>query len=747
MNNVFELRGELNSSKPKKSRRVPPLKGLKIEADTIRKFRGELEEIRRFWESEKYLDGALVSIHYKRVIPKSSRVNRILGTRSKPSSKFICGAKYEGFDENSIGKSHIITYYISIEQLTDTIELLRFLENITIARFEGTATEQKINEIKPFFKREGYSYSEFVQGLVDLKEIESFSIEKEEIHENGNHMLSFYKTSIDLERLFEKLNIDPLNIEKIDEQTFVFSKHDMDVILKEVPYLVSMGLQDLNEVCPIPFQLSKPIYELKEMPDPRDEPVIGVIDMHFKKGTTYFDQWVDYKRVTSDEIELDDADYEHGTRVSSIIVDGPNLNPHLEDHCGRFRVRHFGIGASGRLYNSTALKQIRDIVENNLDIKVWNISLGSELEVSRNYMSVQGALLDELQFKYDILFIVAGTNKPESTGNASYRIGSPADSLNSIVVNSVSLKREVPPYARKGPVLSFFIKPDVSYYGGTEDGPVHVVSASGGVTQAMGTSYAAPWIARKASYLIDKMGISREVAKALLIDSAAGWGKQQKFDVGYGIVPVSIYDVLRSKDDEIRFVMSGKMRNTEIYTYRLPVNMIDGKHPFKAKITMTYFPKCDRYNGVDYSCTELDVHFGRVYEDKKGSFQIKSIDANHQGEDGIHVCYEETARKTFRKWDNVKHLEEKVNERSKDVKAMTEKGFWGIKINERERQDEKYGEDIDFGIVITLKEIHDENRYMDFINRCIAYGWIVNEIDIEHRTTIYNVAEEEIEWD
>ena len=104
-------------------------------------------------------------------------------------------------------------------------------------------------------------------------------------------------------------------------------------------------------------------------------------------------------------------------------------------------------------------------------------------------------------------------------------------------------------------------------------------------------------------------------------------------------------------------------------------------------------------------------------------------------------------RKTFRKWNNMKHLEEKVNERSKDVKALTEKGFWGIKINERERQDEKYGEDIDFGIVITLKEIHDENRYMDFINRCIAYGWIVNEIDIEHRTTIYNVAEEEIEWD
>ncbi len=747
MNNIFELRGELNSSKPKNNNPVPQLKGLKLEIETIRQFRIQLEKIRRFWEYEKYLDGALVSIHYKREIPKSSRVNRILGTKSKRSSKFICGAKYKRFDENNIGRAHIITYYISIEQLTDTIQLLQFLEYITDTQFNGTATEKNIKELKPFFKQNIYSYSEFVQGLVDLKEIESFSIEKEVLNENGNHMLTFYKTSIDLDCLFEKLNIDLLNIEKIDEQTYVFSKRDMDVILKEVPYLVSMGLKDLNEVSPIQFQLSKPIYELKEIPDPDDEPVIGVIDMHFKKGTTYFDRWVDYKRVTSDEIELDDTDYEHGTRVSSIIVDGPSLNPHLDDHCGRFRVRHFGIGASGKLNNSTALKQIRDIVENNLDIKVWNISLGSELEVSRNYMSVQGALLDELQFKYDVLFIVAGTNKPRRITDKPYRIGSPADSLNSIVVNSVSLKKEVPPYARKGPVLSFFIKPDLSYYGGTAEEPINVVSASGEITQAMGTSYAAPWIARKASYLIEKMGICREVTKALLIDSAADWGTQQQFEVGYGIVPVSVYDVLQSKENEIRFVMSGKMKNTEIYTHRLPVNAIDGKHPFKAKVTMTYFPKCDRYNGVDYSCTELDIHFGRVYEDEKGNFRIRAINANHQGEDGIHVCYEETARKTFRKWDNVKHLEEKVNEKSKDVKAMTENGFWGIKINERERQDEKYGEDIDFGIVITLKEIHGKNRYTDFINRCIAHGWIVNEINFEHRTIIYNIAEEDIEWD
>lgn len=42
-----------------------------------------------------------------------------------------------------------------------------------------------------------------------------------------------------------------------------------------------------------------------------------------------------------------------------------------------------------------------------------------------------------------------------------------------------------------------------------------------------GTSFAAPWIARKLSYLIDVLGLTRELAKALIIDSAAGWNSEK----------------------------------------------------------------------------------------------------------------------------------------------------------------------------------------------------------------------------
>lgn len=43
------------------------------------------------------------------------------------------------------------------------------------------------------------------------------------------------------------------------------------------------------------------------------------------------------------------------------------------------------------------------------------------------------------------------------------KVGSPADSLNSIVVNAVDFEGKSASYTRRGPVLSFFHKPDVIY--------------------------------------------------------------------------------------------------------------------------------------------------------------------------------------------------------------------------------------------------------------------------------------------
>lgn len=85
--------------------------------------------------------------------------------------------------------------------------------------------------------------------------------------------------------------------------------------------------------------------EIMAIPNPTNQPVVGVIDTHFN-NQVYFHEWVDYKNCLSSDIELTEEDFKHGTAVSSIIVDGPALNPKLEDHCGRFQVRHFGVATA-----------------------------------------------------------------------------------------------------------------------------------------------------------------------------------------------------------------------------------------------------------------------------------------------------------------------------------------------------------------------------------------------------------------
>ena len=230
-----------------------------------------------------------------------------------------------------------------------------------------------------------------------------------------------------------------------------------------------------------------------------------------------------------------------------------------------------------------------------------------------------------------MIFVVAGTNK--SSSNVE-KIGSPADSINSMVVNSVTKKGLSTKYSRKGIVLSFFAKPDVSYYGGSSEKYIKVCEPLG-AAEVSGTSFAAPWIARKLSYLIDVLGLNRELAKALIIDSAREWNDSptpsQLALYGHGIVPISITDIIKTRDDEIKFLVSDTSEKWNTYNYNFPVPMQDNKYPYVARATMCYFPMCERTQGVDYTNTELNLKFGRI----KDNGQFNDIKGDKQNLDDM----------------------------------------------------------------------------------------------------------------
>lgn len=742
MNNVLELKGNRFVQAPKSASGGGPAMNSKVvvTSQKLKELTSKLFQIKDFWAHEnRPFNGILISVHYNKIVAKS---NRIAGLFKEDQSNYaIVGAKF-----NAEKTKHIITYFLSIDDLDSSMDMLYksdeiissvFKDDITKAIFDNYVTD-KIN-----FKKYGLTKSLFKQIVADVSYIDDFEVEKA-TQQFKESIITLYDTGMDTKQLFHEIGIDILSSRILDNRTVFLDENQSKVLFEKAPYLVSMATENLSDLSPEDF-IEDYQQDIVHIPSPSIEPTIGVIDTLFDIRV-YFSEWVEYHDMVDKNIPKNPSDYRHGTAVSSIIVDGPKLNPWLNDGCGRFRVRHFGVAAGAQFSSFTIIKQIKCIIAENKDIKVWNISLGSNKEVNDNFISAEAAVLDQIQAENDIIFVVAGTNKPNENIE---KIGSPADSINSLVVNAVTKSGLSTKYTRKGLALSFFAKPDVSYYGGSEEKYIQVCEPLGAAFVA-GTSFAAPWIARKLSYLIDVLGLNREVAKAMIIDSARGWNEtptpEEVAIYGHGVVPIKIEDIVQTKDDEIKFVVTDISEKWNTYNYHFPVPLKDDSYPYFARATMCYFPICDRSQGVDYTNTELNLHFGRIKDNGK---LIEINDDKQNQEDSLGTAksfiLEGEARERFRKWDNVKYISEKPKSRKIPKKSYKNKK-WGMEIKTNNRLDPKDGVGLRFGVVVTLKEMYGVNRIDEFIRNCNLNGWLVNKIDIENRIDIHEKVNEEIEF-
>jgi hypothetical protein len=743
MNSILQLKGQFMQQINQGKFGPPHLpKDQHVTSIHLHDLKKELQNILKFWQNEQMIKGALVSVHYYHVVAKSNRIKGLLVKGNEDTNDSIRGSKFSG--EETI--KHVFTHYVKLDILQESIKRLENCISIVDADYDGKITSKDIELLNE--KQHDYKYgnkiakTNFLKVIVDAYYVERFNIDRDVERAEEISIVSIYKTDVDTANLLSKLGIGMIEAKKIDETTIRLDPDEFELLKEKAPYLIAMRTHDIAKI--VPEDISECDPRIVQIPSPKTEPTIGVIDTLFY-DEVYFKEWVTYTCMIDKNITTDIHDYEHGTAVTSIIVDGPAINPELDDGCGRFRVRHFGVATKGPFSSFTVLKAIREIVAKNRDVKVWNLSLGSAMQINRNFISPEGAELDRIQCEYDVVFVVAGTNKKEDSPN-KMRIGAPADSINSIVVNAVNAAGKPVTYHRVGPVLSFFHKPDISYYGGDRDQKVRVCKPLG-EGYVSGTSFAAPWISRKMAYLIYTLGFTREVAKALLIDSAAGWDRKDdvSHSIGYGVVPKRIENIINTNSDEIRFVLTGSSNAYETYTYNIPIPIYNEKQPFFARATLCYFPKCLREQGVDYTSTEMDIHFGRVKE-LNGKANIRSINDNTQGNEGFIYEPEEYARKLYRKWDNIKHINDIIKDRSKPRKVYGS-GMWGLSIKTKERLRPKNGKGLQFGVVVTLKEMNGENRIDDFIKLCMLRGWSVIKIDVENQFDIYTKAEEEVDFE
>lgn len=745
-NNILILKGEWKNESWKGRMDSPSLKPKQtISSGDLRKLAADLEGILKTWNKEILPDSIVLTADYCDVIAKSNRIQSLLKPRGQSDlSDCIKGVRFEGLGEK---KHHVITYLLPWETVTAAKEKLLKAAECIDHLFQGTVSGDQFRVLKRHqLSRFGISLTGLGSTLKDAWYVTGFRIAKASEGMTGKSLVSLYQigSKTELIDILRRLDINVSEGDFLNTDTLILKAPDRGRLAQKAGWLIAMEVRDLM-MLDYRDSTSEVIPGTIHLPKPTNEPIIGVIDTRFDK-TSFYADWVEYHDLVPQTIEPLLKDFAHGTSVSSLIVDGPGINPGYDDGCGLFRVRHFGILSHGPASTFDLLRNIQKIVKENRDIKVWNLSLGSILPINENFVSPEGAELDRLQKEYDVLFIVAGTNDNSVGPNGqltSQFIGAPADSVNSIVVGACDRSGYPAPYTRRGPVLNFFIKPDLAAFGGTQKDQLFTCTPTGR-WPVSGTSYASPWVARKAAFLIHKLQFSRNEAKALLIDSAVGW-KEQRNDwpwIGHGILPHRIDEIIRVPEDEIRFIISGCVLNYETFSYDIPIpkNKL-GKYDYSVRATLCYSPECRRDQGVDYALTELDLHFGRTLY-KKGNVSIRDIGNNLQKDKLNQYLPEKIVRSKYRKWDNVKV---KTHFCNKTYGAKSDGETWGVKIYTTERLKKKYGRGLPFTLVVTLKAKDGSDRTTAFIKACQAKGWIVNPVNVQARLQVAAQIEEEID--
>lgn len=720
-----------------------------LELADIEFVRSEFQRALSEWPEETIVKDLLLEVHYDTIVSKTNRLHQLLKCPARDFVHGIVGARFEGIDTSK--PFHVHTFYIPRSVVSKAID------DLAIAfEFVGTLKDQCVDKAifdklgEEFRVPSGISKTRLKQVLHDCLHISAIKIPHFQPSITAKSIVNIFPTEIKSSDLLSSLSRMEQREAIVDDTTMLLTPDQFESIAKDYPYLIAMTAEDDFDIDDWGEDPSRQ-FEF-DIPEPSNEPTIGVIDTLFDTASP-FSKWVDYRNYLDSSIPVMSEDKEHGTQVTSLIVAGHMLNPHLDDGCGWFKVRHFGVALKVGNSLRKLMQNIEDIVSKNPDIKVWNMSLGTPEEITQNTISPLAACLDRLQHERNILFIVAGTNDLDYTRSKS--VGSPADSLNSIVVNSCRLDRSPALYTRRGPVLSFFTKPDLSYYGGDAGEPIKLGTAQG-VVSNKGTSFAAPWIARKAAYLIEVMHLPRDVAKALLIDSALSWETEIikngiSHESGYGVVPTRIEDVLHSGDDEIKFYITGRISNYETYTAGIPVPMNENEcHPYAARAIMSYSPACNRRQGVDYTNTELSLSLGRFKPSKKkdGTMRmaIEQIADKYTSSPIDFVPYEGAVREYKRKWDNVKAKSEQYHG-SRPKSSFTNMGLWGVSIKKNERHDDKSGENMPFGLVITLKAFDGNSRINEFIQQNIRHGWTVRAVKLQERIELNTRAQSTIEFE
>lgn len=520
-------------------------------------------------------------------------------------------------------------------------------------------------------------------------------------------------------------------------------------------------------------------------------PVVGILDSGIAE-IPHLKNWLCEDKTTS--FTDDETNRGHGTFVSGIVEYGDEL---IGKECS---------GATGcKLYDATVISKyyktmfedevianIRDAISHRPDIKIWNMSIGTEITADEQEFSDYAKELDCIQDEFDVLIVKSAGNCPELPIPVS-RIAVPADSVRSLVVGSIAHKKREfdraeencpSPFSRKGRGPSHIIKPEVVSYGGNAgvddngqltESPVLSFTLDGGIIGKTGTSFSTPRVTAIAAGLQMKMGESFNplLAKALIIHSAhyptemkMEMGDKLKY-AGFGL-PASCNKILYNDKFETTLILQDTLEKghfIEILDFPFPQSMIENGYFYgNIQVTLVSKPILSSSQGAEYCQSNLKVMLG-TYDNKTqrdtskrniknpigaegrknllgsslyGAKAQKDVNTPYSSERMI-VDYGDKFQPT-KKW-NIDLSELKQTPKDDYLKAPKS---WYLKIEGLYRQfiedlNESNDEAIsqDFCLIITIKDTKRQHEIYDEVTRQLDNnGFVYSSVKVNQQVTV-----------
>jgi len=431
--------------------------------------------------------------------------------------------------------------------------------------------------------------------------------------------------------------------------------------------------------------------------DPKEYPIVAVVDSGVSSKIPAFEPWI-YKRERT--VSPAEENTSHGTFVAGLITWGHIFNSSIPG-VGVYPCRILDIhvlpnsdpsyGRVGFITEYEMLQSLEDyLLKYANEVKVWNLSLGSDEVCSLDCFSDFAVELDNLQEKYGVTFVIAAGNYndaplpsyPRSAEVAeAARITAPADSVLGITVGSIAQvdhpdgtkKGEPSPFSRNGPGPNFIIKPDFAHCGGntgknlaTPSG-VSSVNETGWVGENIGTSFATPFVSRPLAYThhLITPAPSPTIARAILTHNARDIRTMERVKegddqyIGFG-TPLDVDQSLACDRHSITLVFEEIIRpgyKLEWDYFPYPESLIRGGKFFgEISMTLVYHPKRNPSWGSEYCETYLDAHFGVIRDgkDKDGNPKEEFKGQVPFEHNELRELYEYAQIEQLRKWAPVR---------------------------------------------------------------------------------------------